>query len=327
MGKSNIEVTKLVQEILNTKDIIENVQKHYENNITLLDDMVSYGTEKIVQCFNISDRNIADIVLLPTFSMKAMTMLDSIAILLRNGAVYNAVIPTRILFELSLYIEWILKSDTKERAKHYFAAEIRGDRLWALRTISGSPENQEFINKCKEFNFQKNRYDDIKKLAEEEVKNINEFLKSPAYKAINDMFDKLKGKKEYDPYWYKLSGIASIQDLAKKLNHAGQYNVFYAGQSKKVHSNDMRSNVLLNEGVVSFKPIRNLNDIHTVLNNSFSIWMEIMKMLIQKYIPDQMIEFNKTYIENWRGRFMNIPRYEENFVQTISAETKPETNS
>ncbi len=71
-------------------------------------------------------------------------MIDAIQILVEKGMTTAAFLPARAAFEASIYIDWILLSDSERKARSYIVANYRDERLWASRVIKAMPEEKTF---------------------------------------------------------------------------------------------------------------------------------------------------------------------------------------
>ena len=125
---------------------ISDAKTHYHDILEVMGDMSNYGSNLIPRCFTISKRGLDDAIVLGIFLKQSVSMFDAIEILLSNAAVYPSHLQERVLFEVSIYLEWMLKDNTLEKAKYYYVANLRQERLWALRTQDASEENNAFKN-------------------------------------------------------------------------------------------------------------------------------------------------------------------------------------
>ena len=130
------------KEILDREQYKVDLEKNFSEILETIRDIVNYGTNLIIRCFTTGNRELKDAIILGVLLRQAVSMLDAIEILLSNGSTYPANLQCRALFEVSLYIEWVLDENTEERAMFFYVSNIRKNRTWALRTQSGTPENK-----------------------------------------------------------------------------------------------------------------------------------------------------------------------------------------
>lgn len=133
--------------ILDRKESMELVEIHFKDQIQLLQEIVNYGTNLIPRCVKSSKREMHDIFILIVLLKHVVAMIDSVEIQISQGSILGANLPARSLFETSLYIDWILKKDTKRRANQYYVWHLRQNRRWIKRMIEGDIEKEEFLKK------------------------------------------------------------------------------------------------------------------------------------------------------------------------------------
>jgi len=103
--------------LLDRDKAVGDVKKHLNQWIDLIRDVTDYGANLIPMCFSSSDRTLKDAVVLAILLRQVVAMLDAIQVLLSNGAVHAAHLQLRALFEASIYIDWILESDSRKRGR------------------------------------------------------------------------------------------------------------------------------------------------------------------------------------------------------------------
>src|SRR6188508_643668 len=111
--------------ILDRPEADAHVQQHFSNPVAVLAEMVDYGTHLIPRCWASSDKRLTDVVLLPVLTKQAVGLLDAAQVLLSAGAVNPATLQLRALFEISVYVRWIVRRDTDRRARAYYVANLR----------------------------------------------------------------------------------------------------------------------------------------------------------------------------------------------------------
>ena len=213
------------KKILDRENPRKQVQEHFKDSLELLQEVTNYGTNLIPRCFVSSKRTLPGCY--HSWSIKhAVAMLDSIEINISQAAVLASHVPTRILFETYLYISWLLKSDTDLRAKQYYVWDLRQRRLWANRTVPGTPENLSIQTMLKDHSYpiDLSREEHIVEDARKQLKSIDAILKQPVFKPINDQFDKLK-KRDFDEHWYAPSGVRSLRRIPRKLDVLPEYTI------------------------------------------------------------------------------------------------------
>ena len=83
----------------------------------------------IPRCFGTCERKIEDAIIIGALLRQVITMVDAAEVLISNAAVYPSQLQARAGFEASAYIDWIIKEDTEKRAKYFYVANLRKDKL------------------------------------------------------------------------------------------------------------------------------------------------------------------------------------------------------
>jgi hypothetical protein len=136
--------------ILDSEQPVAEITKHLHPWIRMMRDVTNYGAKLIPRCITSSNRDLTDAVLIAILLRQCVAMLDAVEVLLSNGAVHASNLQMRALFESSVYIDWILASDSEKKANYYYVHNIRRKRLWASRTQTDSIEWQEFQSVVKD---------------------------------------------------------------------------------------------------------------------------------------------------------------------------------
>ncbi|MBW2647486.1 MAG: hypothetical protein JRE23_15180 [Deltaproteobacteria bacterium] len=132
---------KEYQALIDRDTSVAQLNENFSEILEVLRDVVNYGSNLVPRCFVSSKRTLEDAIVLGVLVRQAIAMFDAIEILLSNAAVYPCHLQTRAIFEVSLYLEWVLQKDTEKRAKYFYVANVRQERVWAMRTQTGSSEN------------------------------------------------------------------------------------------------------------------------------------------------------------------------------------------
>jgi hypothetical protein len=286
------------------------VQKYYYKHIDFLEDLVNYGSNLIPHSYESSNKKLEDIIIISVLLKQVVAMVDATEVLISNGAVVSAHLQTRAAYEASLYIDWMLRSETEKKARYYYVSNLRNQRLWALRFIKGTHEEEIFSQTIDDLGSYKSNINikDIEKEAEEQLKSIDEILSKEVWSEINKNYESKKSNKtSTEAHWYKLLGINSIKQLAKELNRLPEYDFYYSKSSDVMHSISYSEHVRFDNGTVIFEPVRSLNDVKNIIFFISLIAFSSYKPIIEKYNPKELKEFAKKYYDDWRDLFLNIP--------------------
>jgi hypothetical protein len=296
------------KELLDREKIDEFVHDNLSAPISLLRELVDYGVTLIDKCGQ-AGGTLSDLIVTGHFFKHSVTMLDSVEILLSRGAVFSASVSARSMLESYMYLEWLLNTDTDNRARHFHVWHIRQKREWARRMISGTDENGRFQKHLSSMSDMK---DPAKRAAiEAEGKKqdteLTSVLTNANNKPINDQFDLMKSR-AFDVPWYKPTGAQSIGDIAKKLSLESEYACFYSQFSDITHVGAFDKHIKFDDGAVIFEPIRSPEGIDTVVNVVATLAFRVFRLIINKYFPAELQTFNQSYIEQWRIRFLSVPK-------------------
>jgi Family of unknown function (DUF5677) len=112
----------------------------FDDAIELLLELVDYGTNLIPRAYIDSSRDLKAICLLFVQLRQFVAHLDGISTLLTNGAADTANLQLRSVLEMAHTIEWILVSETEEKIRHLYVANLRRRRQWDRVVIPGTSE-------------------------------------------------------------------------------------------------------------------------------------------------------------------------------------------
>jgi hypothetical protein len=293
------------------------VKKELSKQIELLQDLVNYGTNLIPRCYISSKRETQDTVIIAGLLSHAVSMLDGITVLLRQGAVFPSELLLRSLFESRIAIHWILKKDTKQRATQYHVWHLREELNWTRVAIKGTDENQ-ILNDAFKSNmkgeFAKQRTEREPE-AKEQEKKILALLSDPELKSINDEFERLrtpksKGKrKKHDAHWYALyGGPQSIREMCGQLELSGDYNIFYSSASGVAHATTLTDKVTPQGNDLIFAQIRSLNEVEQIISYTVSNALMVFRTLLEHYRYGELEAFSRKYLRDWQAPYMTIPK-------------------
>src|SRR5690606_16866018 len=91
-----------------------------------------------------SAKDLSAIVVCGVLLRQVVAMLDAVYELVAAGMVHPAFLPARAAFEASLYLDWMLFSDTHRKATAYLVSNYRDERLWVARVTKGTDEEAVF---------------------------------------------------------------------------------------------------------------------------------------------------------------------------------------
>jgi Family of unknown function (DUF5677) len=298
--------TKANELILNRAQAEADVDTHLRPHLTALSEMVDYGTHLIPRCWHSSGRSIRDMVVLIVLLKQVVALLDAGTELLRKGCVQPALLQLRAAFEASVYIDWILASRRKTRAKAYYVWNVRRQLRWIKRSLKGPPEAKALKKETKGLRVQNiPSTPENQRSWREEAKRLQSHLNSPTYCAWNARFEKRRGKKLYDLAWYDVlftrKRNVSFYEICRRVRRLAEYRFIYEIGSEVMHSS--RSDVhlqILDRGQFTPRPLRDLTEFGFVCRMLMTLVVYTYRRILQEYRPDEMPRFAQKYVENWR---------------------------
>jgi hypothetical protein len=278
--------------------------------IALLEQLVNYGTNLIIRCFNSSARGIPETVALLGFVKHAITSLDAIHILVKEGAALACFPHIRSLFEIDLYLRWIFASDYQNRGTAYFVWNIRRKRYWLRCYREGTPE---YVANAAHMKGAPGGPPSIPHSQEQIQAAIDQEdgkLNCPETSYVNGLFNQMVSNSGKDVEWYKPFGVQSIRGMAINLGDEAAYKVFYAQYSQATHGLSLDHQLHFNapEREVIFDHIRTLDNVDQVFQMTFHYAMKVFRHALSRYRPGEIDALNRRYKEEWRDAFLNIPK-------------------
>jgi len=296
--------------IINRLESEVNANVTYSKHIELLIDLVNYGSNLIARAFDSSKHDIDDVMIITVLLKHIVQMLDGVQVLLSSGNAHAAALQTRSAFEAYLYMLWIMKGDSKRKARFYYVFEIRKQRKWALRATPNTEERENFLKLYKEFDFaQAVNWDKLAEIAKANLAIVDSILSQPTLKPINDMIEKTKYLD-----WYKALGMQSIKQIAKEVDEEPIYDLFYTKFSDVMHASSYRDQIRVKSGSIELEPIRTLNDAQTVILLCCHIAIHGYRVILERYHLGELPNFKQKYIVDWRASVLNIPSINYKFV-------------
>lgn len=286
---------------------MHDVQEHFDQQLLLLRDVVNYGTNLVPAALHSSDRALAAIVVIPVLLKQLVSMLDAYEVLVSNACVPASVLQYRSAFEASLYIDFILSGDEESKAQHFYVANIRKEKEWALRAMQGTDEQQRFFDALGDFaDALQGTKAKLAGAAAQQVSDAQVFLADEPWKSVNDSIEQKRGNRQHDPAWYELFGPRSVRQLSDCVGRLHEYEIFYSGSSEKMHGSDYKSHIKIHDGEISMEPIRHLSGIASGINFSVSVALHTYRKVLERYRPGQVEEFSRRYLRDWREPFMSV---------------------
>lgn len=304
--------------ILDRSTVTADAEKHLTPWLDLIRDLVNYGTNLIVRCVSSSERKTKDKVVLTVLLRQAVAMLDAVEVLLSNGCVHAANLQMRALFEASVYVTWILAGDSDRKAWYYHVHNLRRKRLWASRTVPGSPEQAKFAAEMGKYGL--NITDELKERSQRQLREIGRILAQRELATINADFDAAMAKRRltHDVAWHYPLGQKTFATMARTTGNGALYIILYSGASEVMHSSSDDQHVHFKDGKLTIVPIRSLSGFESIFRFSVSIALDLYRRILQEYRPGELPGFSRKYVEQWQKQYLNFLKIKYEVTQVIT---------
>jgi hypothetical protein len=298
---------------LDRETVVAQIDRDLKPWCNLILDITNYGSNLIPRCFVSSPRGLKDAIVLAVLLRQVVATLDGIHVLLSSGACFVAQLPARALFESSAYIHWILLADSDKRSLYYYVHNLRRKRLWAKRMQAGSPESAEFLASIEKSGLPIT--DEMANQAKEQVQELDELLSKPPFANVSADFDRVRGRRKYDPAWYVPLGPRNLGEIAEDVNRRSQHAILYSVGSQVMHASSYEGHIAIGKGNITFQPVRSLQGFDAVLRPSLTDALATYRRVLEAYRPEELLAFRRKYTEKWQRLFLSVP--------TIKAQVEP----
>lgn len=295
--------------ILDRDEAVRQAASAFKSQLEMLVDLTNYGSNLIIRSFNSSPGQLDAIIVCGVLLKQVVSMVDAVETLVRNGQTHAAFLPARAAFEASLYLQWILISDTDRKATAYMVSNYRNDRLWASRAIKGSSEAEAFDEVTRGLNMDMHENNPhLDELAQAQLNEVNRILAQGHFASLDAEFEALKqsDRRKNEPSWYKPFGIKTLRQLAKQLGRLPDYSVFYGKGSQVTHSATYKDHLYFTKGQVHFTAIRNFKGLHELLLSIMGTAIASYKAVLAYYRPAELPAFGRKYLEDWQKHLLAV---------------------
>jgi hypothetical protein len=294
--------------ILDRSEAIDTYESHLSVQGEMLRDLANYGSNLCVRAFFSSQKKLDDIVICGVFLKQVVAMLDATEVLLANGCGLAAFLPARSAFEASVYMDWVMRSDSPKKAALYIVGDYREQKKWALRSSKGTAEEESFSKTTARFGLDiHKKRPELDEEAKKLIGSIDHILGDPELNEANELFNKASSKKRFDPEWYTLTGATSLRNICEKIDRLTEYEFFYSKGSQVTHTGTYRDHVRFQRGTVQLLPVRHLDSSRFLINFSVSIALNAYRKIIERYRHGELPAFQEKYLLDWREPFQKTP--------------------
>ena len=140
---------------------------------------------------------------------------------------------------------------------------------------------------------------------------------------INSLYQKKRGNRPFDPKWYELLDHKSIWQIAKVLKQGTAYELWYNGGSQVIHAQSPTQHWSVQGDFAALKAVRHLEDAHAVKGGVGFIALRAYRLVIERYLPNEVQSFQQKYLSDWRKPFRSEVKVQYEF-SGLTAETSSE---
>ena len=299
--------------LLDREAVLKDAEQ-FRPQLELLEEMVNYGTNLIVRCYLGSEKKYRDLVVLTCLTRQIFTMLDGAHVLLKSGALYAANLQFRAILEASICLDFMLHDRTDEKSLYYVVANIRSEKHWTSKAISGTPENTNLSTMTKAAGFEvDSTFKSNQAGLKTQLTDIEDILKKPTFKAANEAYEAKSQKRGFDPPWYNFFGETSVKSMAKSMDRQVDYEFFYSTTSQIMHGSASRHHVQFDGSKVVINGLRGFEYINLMWDNLIRLVLHTILTVLGEYRPKELTNFRKMYMDEWRPIYLGMP-----IVQTES---------
>jgi len=117
-----------------------------------------------------------------------------------------------------------------------------------------------------------------------------------------------KAKGHGEPKWFRLfGGPSSVRELALQLKQVFCYEFLYRQWSTVVHAGGCLENIAADkDGKPVVRPIRHPDGLQAIVSFAGTLCIELSRLLVERYSPDQREAFVGEYVTNLRDRHLKI---------------------
>lgn len=301
--------------VLDRQEARDIAAKALHAQLAMLEQMVNYGTNLIVRVISTTrNKHLGDMIACSVLLRQVVAMLDATHIALDAGHTQAAALSARTGLEASVYLEWMLATETERRGQYFYIGDLRKKRVWSERSIRGTPHNVKLVKNAKYAALFDEMYGELAGPAQAQIAEFDRVCSREPYKSINEDFAKRTKPGGQEKDWHVPLGVTSIREMTEKLGREFEYDMFYHFVSKVIHTSDINRHVRVkNKEKITIKPIRSLEGVTEILNYQVSSVVRAYRQILEKYRSGELPSFARIYAEEWRVAFHTIPKITVNY--------------
>lgn len=271
-----------------------------DSSVAPLEETINYGSQlfnntilKGKKIFPFED-NEHDFIIAMLFRY-AIDAAESICVLLLNKCVDPSKILIRSLLESSAYLEYMLSSNTRDKAAAYMIFDyirmIKECNAYDSETAEGKNHKAAIKNEKYLGGLELTNNPEIIKKKQELIETLN----SERYSKVYSMYKERKKVR----HWYSIvEDIGTFKSLMEKLNSSALYLLYQSFSTYTHPSNIIQGKVNFNDGKQSIRSIRDPRDFQKVRDMTITLLLKAYESSIRFYDESQLRSFGLWYTNN-----------------------------
>lgn len=213
--------------------------------------------------------------------------LDGVTHLVAKGSVLPCYPLLRSVFDATLGVMFILKTDSNNRGLAYFYSQMMQELAYCERIDPNTSRGKEIRRELKNDiagpdALDIDRMEDVRKL----VLDLQSALIDPMFEPISRAWEK-KAKKT--PEWYSLfDNTDDLRKLAISLDFLSGYERLYRPWCRQVHATGTLTNLSSTDDAIKIRPIRHPDGIHKIVKAAGVLAITVAARLLEKHDPQNV---------------------------------------
>lgn len=300
-----------IDEIVPLKIDSPQIEENLLRFSALLKEVRNFGSIIVAEIFK-DDKRINDYVrsVISCFLRDIIEDIDSIAVLISKSIAEPCKLNLRRIFENYIYLKFILKENSENRAKAYRVFSLLNKKKETERDDCSTIAWKQLKEAIEKDELLKNislptrdRKTDITK--------ISEILQSPRYigvmKEIEQLKSNKKGKKQV--HWYSLfGGKSNLAELSASIGCSGIYYL-YRFYSRFAHNESALENLdFVGPNEAGLIQIRNPEHAQDICQMALNFSLHSFQIALNTLKPELQNNYTQFYIENIRPSVIELSK-------------------
>lgn len=264
----------------------------------LLDKTIDFGTQ--IFDWEIEAYQSKESIVCQTFFKNILEIGDGISILVQKSSIENAKILLRSLVENIFYLEYLLESNSKNRALAYLVATFHSEMKFNSKMDKNSPEGKNFRSVVlKDKTYQNVPFLEPRVQPEKNGNEFTQMLTHPDFIEVEREYQRTAAKKSNPPWYMLFDGPPNIDQLANHIKVNARYEILYRVLSESVHSSNIIKYSLIDlENGSGLGGMRNPEDADMIVKLALVCLESAYANFVAKRIPAKAADY-----EAWHQRF------------------------